>query len=100
MKSLLISLSLLFFLVLSSLASGKQVVNIDINGMSCKFCAYSVQKSLNTLPGVEKADVNIDTNKAQVVMVDGHEADIELIKKKIIESGFSPAKVTLSNKDN
>jgi copper chaperone CopZ len=98
MKILLIGLSFLLLMPLSAFATGKQVIDIDINGMSCKFCAYSVEKSLKTLPGVEKAEVDIDTNKAQIVMTEGQEADIELIKKKIIESGFSPAKVTINIK--
>lgn len=104
MKALLISLSLLLLLSLSAFATdkqitGKQIVDIDITGMSCKFCAHSVQKSLTALPGVEKAEVNIDDNKAHVVMADGQQADIEQIKKNIIESGFNPAKITISHSE-
>ncbi len=94
MKQLI--MSLIFFFPLSLLADNTQIIDIDIEGMSCKFCAYSVKKNLSELPGIEQADVNIDTKKAHIVMQEGQQADIEQIKQKITESGFTPVKVTLS----
>jgi len=77
------------------MAAGQQVVDIDIEGMSCKFCAHSVQKNISKLPYVEKADVNIETKKAHIVITTGKEANIEQLKKKISDSGFTSVKVTI-----
>lgn len=99
MKVILITLTALFLFPLSLLAAGKQVVDIDIEGMSCKFCAYSVQKSLSKLPGVEMAEVNIDNQKAHIVMSAGNQADVEQLKKKISDSGFTPVKVVISTNE-
>ena len=96
MKQILLALTILIFLPLSVMAESKQVIDIDIEGMSCKFCAYSIKKHLSNLPGVEKAEVSIDKNKAHVVMQEGKKANIELIKKKISDSGFTPVQVTES----
>ena len=44
----------------------KKNVNIKISGMSCASCALNVEKSLETLEGVEKAQVNLGTEEAKV----------------------------------
>ncbi len=63
MKHILIVITGIFILPLSLFAAGEQVIDIDIEGMSCKFCAYSVQKNLKKLPDVESASVSIDDKK-------------------------------------
>jgi len=95
-KHFLLGISLGFILIpIYAFAAGGQVVDVDIEGMSCKFCAYSVQKNLKKIPGVEQAEVNIETKKAHVVMAEGQQANIEQIKKKISEAGFTPVKVVI-----
>ena len=94
MKQLI--MSLILFFPMSLLAGNTQIIDIDIEGMSCKFCVYSVKKNLSELPGIDKADVNIDTKKAHIIMQEGLQADVEQIKQKISESGFTPVKITLS----
>jgi len=99
MKQVLLTLTGMFLFPLSLMAAGEQVVDIDIEGMSCKFCAYSIQKNLSKLPDVDKAEVSIDNKKAHIVMAPGKQADVDLLKKKITDSGFTPVKVTISNLD-
>jgi len=99
MKQILLTLTGMFLFPLSLMAAGEQVVDIDIEGMSCKFCAFSVQKNLSKLPGVDKAEVSIDDKKAHIVMAPGQHADVDQLKKKITDSGFTPVKVTVSNLD-
>ena len=94
MKQLI--MSLILFFPMSLLAGNTQIIDIDIEGMSCKFCAYSVKRNLSKLPDIATAEVNIDTKKAHIVMQEGKQADVEQIKQKITESGFTPIKVTLS----
>ncbi len=96
MNNFLIVLTGLFILPLLTVCAEQQVVDIDIEGMSCKFCAHSVQKNLTKLPYVEKAQVNIETKKAHIVLVEGKEANIEELKSKVTDSGFTPVKVTTS----
>ena len=44
----------------------KKNANIKISGMSCASCALNVEKSLETLEGVEKAQVNLGTEEATI----------------------------------
>jgi len=41
-------------------------VDLKITGMSCAACAARIEKKLNSLPGVKKANVNLATEKATV----------------------------------
>jgi copper ion binding protein len=42
-----------------------------ISGMSCAACSARVEKRLNSLPGVQKAAVNLTTNKASISFIPG-----------------------------
>lgn len=97
MKKLLLTATSLYLFPLAIMAAELQAIDIDIEGMSCKFCAHSVQKNLSKLPYVEKAQVNIDTKKAHIVIVKDQKANIEQLKEKITGSGFKPVKVTVSS---
>ena len=59
---------------------------IFIEGMSCNHCKMSVEKALNSLEGVTKAEVNLENKNAII------EASKEIEKSKIIkvieEAGF------------
>lgn len=48
------------------MAKPKKNANIKISGMSCASCAINVEKSLQTLEGVDKAHVNLGTEEATV----------------------------------
>lgn len=41
-------------------------VDLKITGMSCAACSARIEKKLNNLPGVKKANVNLTTEKATV----------------------------------
>ncbi len=97
MKKFLLTAASLYLFPLALMAAELQVIDIDIEGMSCKFCAHSVEKSITKLSYVEKADVNIETKKAHIVVTQGKKANIDELKKKIINSGFTPVKVTISS---
>jgi len=89
----------LFLYPLSLIAAGEQVVDINIEGMSCKFCAHKIQKELTLLPGVETVSVSIDDKKAHIVMSPGKKANVEQLKKKITASGFTPVETTTETLD-
>ena len=43
-----------------------QVINLDIQGMTCAGCASSVEKALGNVNGVDSAEVNFALNRASV----------------------------------
>ncbi len=94
-KNTLVLISLLW-LPIVALASDQEVVDIDVTGLACPFCAYSLEKNLKKLPEVESAEVNLAANSARVVIKADHEADLERIKEAIVKAGFTPGDVTTS----
>ena len=43
-----------------------QVINLDIQGMTCAGCVNSVEKALGNVNGVDSAEVNFALNRASV----------------------------------
>jgi len=93
MKRTLIALLTLAVIHVSANGANKQQIEVDIQGMTCKFCAYGIQKKLNKLPNIEKAEVNIDTKKAIIIVKEGLLINLGEVKEAIKSSGFVPVKV-------
>ena len=64
----------------------KVMKTIKINGMACNHCKMTVEKVLNEIDGVEKAEVNLE-NKEAVVSVT-KEIENDVFKTAIEDAGF------------
>ncbi|MBS7531676.1 copper-translocating P-type ATPase [Hazenella sp. IB182353] len=62
-------------------ATVKEVVNLQIEGMTCSACANRIEKGLNQLEGVTKATVNFTLETAQVVFTPSEINSDDLIKR-------------------
>lgn len=76
-------------------AAEHQVLEVEVKGMTCPFCAYGIEKNLSKLPGVAKAQVSLEVKKARVVMQPGHAPDEARVRKVILDSGFTPGEATV-----
>jgi Cu+-exporting ATPase len=63
----------------------RQVLRLDVHGMSCTSCAARVEKRLNRLDGVE-ATVNYATEKATVTVPEG--TDPQLLLDTVAATGY------------
>lgn len=82
--------ALLLFLPLLAWGATRQVVDIDVQGLTCPFCVYGLSKNLGKAPGVAKAEVDLDKHRARIELGPGQAPDIELYKKIIRDAGFTP----------
>ena len=64
----------------------RQIVRLDVHGMSCTSCATRVEKKLNKLDGVE-ASVNYATEKAVVEVPAG--VDVQTIVDTVAATGYT-----------
>ncbi len=80
----------LFLLSGPVLATPQEVLEIEVAGMTCAFCAYGVEKNLGKLPGVDQAQVSLEAKKARVVMKAGETPDETVIREIIRDAGFTP----------
>lgn len=62
-----------------------------ISGMSCAACSARVEKRLNSLPGVQKAAVNLTTNKASISFIPGI-ITVSEIEKAVKNLGYGVQK--------
>lgn len=60
---------------------------LPIGGMTCASCVSHVERALQRLPGVEKAAVNLATEKATVSFVPGV-VSLEDLKKAVADVGY------------
>ncbi len=90
MKKIAFVLISLLWLPIYASASDREVVDIDVTGLACPFCAYSVEKNLSKLPVVESVEVNLANNSARIVIKADQSTDIEKIKAAIVKAGFTP----------
>lgn len=100
MKKVTLILTALLWLAASAWAAEHEVVHVSINGLSCPFCAYSVDKSISKLTGVDSVNVNLAENSVDVVMLAEHTADLEAIKQAIVNAGFTPVEASKSVADD
>ena len=87
-----VSITLLGLFLLSGLAIAgpQEVLEIDVAGMTCAFCAYGVEKNIGKLAGVDKVEVSLELKKARVVMKAGETPDETVIREIIRDAGFTP----------
>jgi len=66
-----------------------ETVSIRVEGMSCGGCAVAVRVALDRLPGVQKAEVKLDTQIAEVTF-DSDKVTVDQIVEAIQKVGFTP----------
>jgi copper chaperone CopZ len=91
MKQSLLTKGLITLLWAAALPA--EQIEIDIHGMTCAFCVDSLQRNLGKLPDVETAEVSLKLKKVRIE-TRGETTDIERIKQTVLDSGFTPVKVT------
>jgi P-type Cu+ transporter len=65
----------------------KKNATIKISGMSCASCALNIEKSLQSLEGVDKANVNLGTEEA-IVEYDPTKLNISELDEAVEKSGY------------
>lgn len=78
-------LALLLTVTLGLTAQVEYVIGVE--GLSCPFCAYGLQKKLKAVDGVQS--VSIDMNKGLAVISAGQEIAEKEIRQAVKEAGFT-----------
>lgn len=91
LSSLIIAIGIFPLLVVQVNAQEKLIVRVD--GLSCAYCAYSLEKKLQELDGVQKIDINLKAGTATLTLKEGVSIKDEVIEKTVKASGFTPRSV-------
>ena len=96
MKRIVLFLIGVFWLSIVAWPADKEVVDVSVTGLACPFCAYSVEKSLSKLPGVDSVTVDLAAHQVRVVMQAEQTANLQQIKQAIVNAGFTPGEASTS----
>ncbi|MDZ4142550.1 MAG: heavy-metal-associated domain-containing protein [Methylotenera sp.] len=84
-----IAIALSLILLATSALAAPVSYQLRVDGLSCPFCAYGIEKKLGALEGVQGIETNIKDGIVIVTMKDGVTLDEASAKKAVKEAGFS-----------
>ncbi len=85
--------AVLFFLTASALGADETVLEIDIDGMTCPFCVYSLEKELGKLSEVKQILISLKSNKARLILKEGAHIDSDTLREVVLGAGYTPGEV-------
>lgn len=98
-KFLILATVTLIIAMFIRLTSGEpNRVQVKVDGLSCPFCAYNLEKKLKRVEGVEDLKLRIDTGLAEIKIEEGKSIDIDGIKKAVKDGGFTPRDIVVTIK--
>jgi copper chaperone CopZ len=63
----------------AAIAGETKTVRMPVEGMSCVVCAASVKKALQSIEGVQEAEINLERREARVRYVEGQVSPEQLM---------------------
>ncbi len=89
----LIIIAVLFFVTASAFGADETVLEIDIDGMTCSFCVYSLEKELGKLSEVREVLISLKSNKARLTLREGTQIDSDTLQEVVLKAGYTPGEV-------
>jgi copper chaperone CopZ len=87
MKALWIGIILISYSLLQ-MAYAK-TIEVDIQGMTCAFCADSLERKFKKFKTVASVKVSLKQKKVRIKM-DDYQLSSEIVRKTILDAGFTP----------
>jgi len=94
MNNILLIYMFTYLLLSSSGLFGQDSIKVRVDGLSCPFCAYGLEKKLNDLDGVDSIKIDIEKGMATLFVQKDKDINEEVIQEKIKEAGFTPGEIT------
>ena len=92
MRQLFIA-TVLLCLSSSVFGADETVLEIDIDGMTCPFCVYSLEQELGKLSEVKQVLISLKSNKARLILKEGAHIDLDTLREVVTTAGFTPGEV-------
>ncbi len=64
---------------------------LKVNGLTCPFCAYGLEKKLKKVKGVESVSIDLEKDEAILLIQEEAVVQEEAIRKAVKKAGFSVA---------
>lgn len=97
-KKLVLTLGILVLTLMSfqSAFAGIDGVELRVDGLTCPFCVYGVEKKLKGVEFVEDAKASLKTGIVQIKVRNGKAVDTDRLNKAVKESGFTPGDIEIT----
>jgi len=69
--------------------------SLQASGLTCALCAKSIYTNLTSLDFIDSVDTDLETSSFLIVFKSGNKLDIDAIRKKVEDAGFSVSKLLL-----
>ena len=93
--SQILLLSLIAFVVAPSAQAEIRSATVAVDGMSCPFCAYGIEKRLKKVEGVRSVDISTKQGTARLVAKDEESIAVDQIPGAVKKAGFTPGGITV-----
>lgn len=70
-------------------------VEMQVDGMTCPFCVYGIEKKLEALEEVEDAGANLKTGTVDINLKENEPIDLARLEEAVLESGFTPGRINV-----
>ena len=91
--SLFVALAI-FVYPLTALAEEANVT-LMVDGLSCPFCAYGLEKKIKKIDGVEGLEVDLESGKVEIRFTNRGDVEIEKIEQAVRDAGFTPRSINV-----
>ena len=86
----------LFTLLISGTVSAQvSETRVEVNGMSCPFCAFGVEKKLAAVKGVAEVSIDMKSGRAVLIAVDEESIDVAMVPEAVRKAGFTPGTIEI-----
>jgi len=75
-----------------------QQITIRVDGASCPFCAFGLEKRLGQIEGVAHVRIEMKTGEAIVTLKPGATVSEQALRQAVEEAGFTPREIILPAK--
>ena len=87
-------LPIIWSMVLLTNVAFARTVEVEVHGMTCAFCVYSLERKFREMDFIEKVQVSLKT-KIVRLETDENLPTIESIRKAVLDAGFTPTRITV-----
>ena len=74
----------------------KPKVTVRVDGLTCPFCAYGLEKRVQKIPDVQESIISLEDGIVELIPRAGQHIDIDEVKAAVIAGGFTPRGVQVA----
>ena len=84
----------------SSEQSAPHQVIVRVDGASCPFCAFGLEKRIGRIEGVQNVKMELKAGKAIVTLKEGATVSEDALRQAVKEAGFTAREITFLFESN